>query len=372
MKKSVILIFVVGFVYSAAFSQLKIGTDGHVGIGSYAPTSSYNLRLGSANFKQTVRFDGSSQFYQPATFNSSVDFNSNSVTFSRIWVDSYVGIMKAPTSPWGIDIHGAIRVFTYTNNHIIINNEGAYYSCAIYPQNNNTCTLGKSNKRFNNIYTYNLDKISDGRQKEKIRDIEKPLELILNIKGVKYDLKKEYAYDETIIQDPDDILMLEEKRKNKFGFIAQDVYEVIPEVVRYDDSTDVYGMEYMELIPVLVEAIKVQNEMILKLEEKIKDKDEKSAEEPIIEDDAKATLGKNRPNPFNENTIIDYYLPSTVHNAVLYVYDLQGKQLRNIKINEREKGQVIIYGSELQAGIYHYSLIADGHIIGIEKMVLTD
>jgi hypothetical protein len=51
---------------------------------------------------------------------------------------------------------------------------------------------------------------------------------------------------------------------------------------------------------------------------------------------------------------------------------LQGKQLRSFPLAERGKGQIIIYGSELQPGIYNYSLVADGKLVGIEKMVLTD
>jgi hypothetical protein len=39
---------------------------------------------------------------------------------------------------------------------------------------------------------------------------------------------------------------------------------------------------------------------------------------------------------------------------------------------EREHGNIVIHGSELMPGMYYYSLIADGKIIGTEKMVLTD
>jgi hypothetical protein len=48
------------------------------------------------------------------------------------------------------------------------------------------------------------------------------------------------------------------------GFIAQDVIDIVPESVRYDEHNDIYSMEYTALIPVLVEGMKEQQEIIEK------------------------------------------------------------------------------------------------------------
>ena len=85
-----------------------------------------------------------------------------------------------------------------------------------------------------------------------------------------------------------------------------------------------------------------------------------------------AFLAQNQPNPFNENTTISYYLPSTVQQAVFYAYDMNGKQLKSMGIAERENGSIVIYANELNPGMYYYSLIADGQIIGTKQMILTD
>jgi hypothetical protein len=94
-----------------------------------------------------------------------------------------------------------------------------------------------------------------------------------------------------------------------------------------------------------------------------------------------------QPNTINDsppiyitNYIDQAYNPDNIHGtltkhwaeASLYIYDMQGKQLKSIAIPGRENGQVIIYGSELQAGIYNYTLIADGQVVGTEQMILTD
>ena len=74
----------------------------------------------------------------------------------------------------------------------------------------------------------------------------------------------------------------------------------------------------------------------------------------------------------DENTTIDYYLPNEVQHASLYIYDLEGKQLKSILVTERHNRQLVIHGSELQPGMYYYSIIVDGQIVGTEKMILTE
>jgi hypothetical protein len=49
----------------------------------------------------------------------------------------------------------------------------------------------------------------------------------------------------------------DEDARLKMGFIAQEVDEVIPEVV--DKSTELYGIEYANIVALLVEAIKEQD-----------------------------------------------------------------------------------------------------------------
>ena len=142
----------------------------------------------------------------------------------------------------------------------------------------------------------------------------------------------------------------------------------------YRDSLGMPGILNDEFIPLIVEALKEQDKLIKSLEKEINSL--KSAEKSTVDTGFSETdecrLEQNKPNPFNENTYIDYYILSTIKKAYLYIYDLQGKQLKTMEVTERGNGQVVIYGSELQPGIYHYSLIADGSLIGIEKMVLTD
>lgn len=83
-------------------------------------------------------------------------------------------------------------------------------------------------------------------------------------------------------------------------------------------------------------------------------------------------LSQNTPNPFNLETRIEMYIPITTTNAVLYLYDLQGKLVKTIPIIGRETTFETIYGSELQNGVYVYSLVIDGKLVGSKQMVIKE
>jgi len=317
--KKLFLIALSIILYNLSYAQIKMNSSGKVGIGSWDPVSSYNLNTGAAQFWGNIIFKNS--------------------------------------------IYPAIQI-----------NNGSGYHKQVYPTSNNYCKLGISSNAYNQVWSYSYPDPSDARQKENIRDIKDPLDIVLNLKGIKYDLKKEYAYVDSYIKDEETRAVFEAERKNKIGFIAQDVNKILPEVVTYDDSTDIYGIDYIKVVPVLVEAIKEQNSQIEMLQAeieqlKIGDSRPKSTTENNLGD---AQLFQNQPNPFYENTVIDYYIPDGNQKATVYVYDLNGSQKKAYNVTTEGKSKIIINGSELQPGMYLYTLIVDSKVIDTKRMILTD
>jgi hypothetical protein len=89
---------------------------------------------------------------------------------------------------------------------------------------------------------------SDARKKENIYTIENPLAKVCALRGVNFNR----------IDDPD--------KKLQMGVIAQEVLEVVPEVVTHAETTDdkdntseEYGVNYGALVGVLIEAVKELN-----------------------------------------------------------------------------------------------------------------
>jgi hypothetical protein len=342
--KHVWLILILSVFSFSIHAQLKMNATGHIGLGGREPSASYKL--------------------------STDDAQIGSLNCTKI------GLNKSPDATYLMDLSGLGRIYNAYNKHIILDYQGGYYSAAIYPAVHNTCSLGRDNNAFASVYAFNYyDKNSDQRDKENINDIKNALDIILKMRGITYDLKKEIAYDENQVSDPAEIAKLEKERKGKIGFVGQELIEVLPKAVKVDDSTGFYSIDYTRVIPILVNAVKEQQEMILKLEKKISDNKagDKSADEDLPDQSAgEAMLGKNIPNPFNENTYIGYFLPETIGSAFINIYDLQGKQIRSIAIGERGEGTITISGSELQPGMYIYCLLADKQLIGSEQMILTE
>lgn len=81
-----------------------------------------------------------------------------------------------------------------------------------------------------------------------------------------------------------------------------------------------------------------------------------------VEQVTSATLYQNTPNPFSKKTEIRFFIPDEVKNAFVFIYDMQGKQIKQIKLEQRGQGYETISGSEFTPGIYLYALIVDGFV----------
>jgi len=160
---------------------------------------------------------------------------------------------------------------------------------------------------------------------------------------------------------------------------------VLPEIVEYDDSTDVYSMDYTKIIPVLVEAIKEQQVQISQLNAEISillksqsSNRTTSPEAEVVQNFegaysylSEVQLYQNIPNPFTQGTEIRYYLPDQVGSAMIHVFDLNGVQVKSFLLDRNGNNSISINVGELKAGMYLYSLVADSHIISTRRLILT-
>jgi hypothetical protein len=90
---------------------------------------------------------------------------------------------------------------------------------------------------------------SDRRYKKNIATISSPLEKVLRLRGVSFDWRRD--------EFPD----MKFENKRQLGFIAQEIKDVLPEVVT-TDAKGFYAVGYDRVVPVLVEAIKEQQKTI--------------------------------------------------------------------------------------------------------------
>lgn len=213
---------------------------------------------------------------------------------------------------------------------------------------------------FQDIQVRNCLTNSDARNKTNINSIGDGLNTVKKLRGVSYNWKVQSTKD---------------GNKQSYGLIAQEVEQVIKDAVSTDDSTGNKMVSYNYIIPYLVEAIKDLSAQVdaLKKGSNLKNATSQSSANSISTEDISslAVLEQNAPNPWSQNTQIGYFLPETVKNANIYVYDMNGLQIKNIVIQQTGKGSVTINGAELRPGMYIYALVADGNEVGTKRMILT-
>jgi hypothetical protein len=210
---------------------------------------------------------------------------------------------------------------------------------------------------------------SDLRFKTNVNTLSGSLEKVKQLRGTSYTFRKDEFTDKNFSVSP------------QIGLIAQEVEKVFPELVK-TDSKGYKGILYTNLIPVIIEAVKEQQSMIETLKEEnrlikaeiktLRVTSVKAASEGNISSiSGKAFLHQNAPNPFSEETSIEINIPAEMKEASLLIYDMQGTQLRKINIRERGNTKIVISGGELSAGMYLYTLIADGKEVDTKRMILT-
>ena len=140
---------------------------------------------------------------------------------------------------------------------VILKDGTSFFNGILNPAENGSYTLGSSSYRWYEIYAINgTINISDARYKTNIENIENPVDKIMLINGVRYNWKTE-EYHEMNFDD-----------KTHLGVLAQEVEEVLPELV-YTDEKGYKSVSYEKLTPVLIEALKEQQEEITELKARL-------------------------------------------------------------------------------------------------------
>jgi len=120
----------------------------------------------------------------------------------------------------------------------------------LYKDNNNVATTS-ANLQFNGTNLTCAGTVtanSDERLKENVKTISDALDKVKKLRGVEYDHKK--------------------TGEHSIGVIAQEVEKVLPELV-FEDALGVKSVGYANIVAVLIEAIKEQQEQIEELKRKL-------------------------------------------------------------------------------------------------------
>jgi hypothetical protein len=176
------------------------------------------------------------------------------------------------------------------------------------------------------------------------------------------------------------------------GLVAQEV-ETAANKVGYDFSglhkpqndKDTYGLNYTDFVVPLIKSVqelsasndKLQkqnsdllnrlNQLEIKLESLVKGGISSGGSNIL----SSAKLEQNIPNPFNQTTLINYYVPESAGHALIKVTGINGEAIKTIQLNGTGSGQLTLQTATLASGNYTYSLYVDGNLIDTKVMVLA-
>ena len=199
---------------------------------------------------------------------------------------------------------------------------------------------------------------SDERFKTNIRKFENPLDKLIQIQGVRYNFNKQKFTDRAFPEGERD------------GLIAQQVQKVFPELVTAD-ADGYLAVDYVSMIPILIKSIK---ELKIKIDllkaEKIQHEltvDQKKA----LDRFKGAYLNQNAPNPSANGTSIEFNIPDNVFSASIVIHDYNGNQVKKYEITQKGQGKIDIQNSDIGSGIFLYTLLLDGTVLDVKRMILT-
>ena len=223
--------------------------------------------------------------------------------------------------------------------------------------------------------------LSDYRLKKDIKSLSSSsLNKLLNMNVVEFKYKqREFdTIGDTLASKGKRVAWYDEEsavmQNTHYGFIAQELKEIYPDLV-VEGKDGFLGVNYIEIIPLLVRSIQELNAKVEQYENgnaPIKKAATRSAEEEATDIDTVVnTLYQNEPNPFTESTVVRCDVAEDVVKADLYIYNMNGEQIAEYAVSERGETSVTIDGGSLNAGMYLYALIADGKVIDTKRMILT-
>ena len=182
--------------------------------------------------------------------------------------------------------------------------------------------------------------------------------------------KNQHVAGDTLVQtrQPSKI-ELQSLEKKHYALSADQLKENFPDLVyKQEDGTS--AINYMEMIPVLVQTINELNSRINQLESSVAFSDNQTTKINAIDGSIATTLYQNVPNPFKSQSTISLDIAKDVKDATLYFYNINGTQAKSYSIAERGKTSISLSSSDFEPGLYVYVLVADGNVVSTKRMIV--
>lgn len=237
------------------------------------------------NYVMISDANGNGVWTNPSVFATADDdwrFASGSLVTDPIYRTGNVGIGNASYYSGLLDVEEG--TFSAAGTEVGVGNTEYFMdrsseitiSHNIVPITDNSISMGSAALRWSAVYASNgTINTSDIREKETILPLAYGTSELMKLKPVSYEWKKELFA--TKFAGPFE-------KKKKIGFLAQDLQQVLPEVVqsyqwRENEKTKMYekipmerlGVNYAEILPVVIKSTQEQNESLVKIKQQLEE-----------------------------------------------------------------------------------------------------
>ena len=388
MKKLLFLsVMLMGVV--TANAQLKVKSTGNVHIGGDTGSYKLNVLCGNNGIYSYTNPTGSSSTSPSTAILGYANHTGNATTIG------VKGVASANVSNVGavFGLYGDAAGGASGKNYGVFGHIPAYsYGAAIYGSTHTSCLGETLNGLYagyfeGNVYVTGTMNVSGGinslllGQPGDNGEIGGTLSMgrmesnglltgqLRNLSATKF-LIKEPSREESSEEE----LSLTEKQiysKQHYGLSAEQLEEIFPDLV-YENGDGTKSVNYVEMVPILLQAINELSEKVEELEGSGSSRKAKMATGLASADEnvTLLSLGQNKPNPFGKTTSIAVSVPENVKTAFLYVYNLNGNKVAQVDITARGESSISFSASNLSDGMYLYSLIADGKVVETRRMIV--
>ena len=385
--KKITFIASICIVAISANAQLKVESAGNVGIAISTPVSAASLSVGRNDGYNYSSYAFGIRAERHTTKSYNIGIAGRSFNNASNRAIGLQGVAGGGSSGWNFGVVGGLiqstgngaGIFGTTLQHTGVQIPGryaGYFNGEVYVENNITAASFISP--------------SDIRLKQNIESVKETtrtgstLENVLNMNVIKYnyiDFHKPAKSDTATVDltDPTQDITAD----THYGLSAQELQNIYPDLVKKGQD-GYYGINYVELVPILIRSIQELKQQLDEVKESKTDETAKARvsnngfDEDETEDLSDATtipastasLAQNTPNPFTERTTIRFTLPEDTKNASICIFDMSGKMLKQVPVDASMQS-ITIEGYELQAGMYIYSLVVNGKEIDTKRMILS-
>lgn len=275
-------------------------------------------------------------------------------TFHGICIDKYMGMYWTCKSSnfFQLDLSPANPRIAGTGNQVV------FY---------NTDT-GK----YNSIQVASVYNYSDARAKENVQTLNSGLNTILNLRPVTYTWKTGNSEaDATLFSASDTPVAYgpEEDDMTQYGFLAQEVEEVMPDAVKTDEEGHKL-INYTAIIPVLVQSVQELQGIIDEQNSTITSLKNKIVQTTSYVDENPNKLISCSPNPTQGEMTFTYELENICTDAYILISDLSGNQEMKISNLIGQSSTSKDLGS-LRSGIHIATLVVNSKICDSQQIIVS-